>query len=100
MTEVRAIFWSAVFTPLERTETSTCTNFPKSPPVRVLKRAEARAPGPPARGPHRHCARPWRLGHPLELFDDVAWNTYCPVARLGEHSLIKISRFVPSFRTA
>ncbi|HEV2435868.1 MAG TPA: DNA polymerase III subunit alpha [Verrucomicrobiae bacterium] len=24
-------------------------------------------------------------GHPLELFDDVAWETYCPVARLGEH---------------
>ena len=24
-------------------------------------------------------------GHPLELFDDIAWNTYCPVARLGEH---------------
>ncbi|MGA2247083.1 MAG: DNA polymerase IV [Verrucomicrobiota bacterium] len=24
-------------------------------------------------------------GHPLELFDDVAWDTYCPVARLGGH---------------
>jgi len=24
-------------------------------------------------------------GHPLELFTDVAWDTYCPVARLGEH---------------
>ncbi len=24
-------------------------------------------------------------GHPLELHDDVAWDTYCPVARLGEH---------------
>ena len=24
-------------------------------------------------------------GHPLELFDDVAWETYSPVARLGEH---------------
>jgi DNA polymerase III alpha subunit len=24
-------------------------------------------------------------GHPLELFGDVAWDTYCPVARLGEH---------------
>ncbi|MCI0747264.1 MAG: DNA polymerase III subunit alpha [Verrucomicrobia subdivision 3 bacterium] len=23
-------------------------------------------------------------GHPLELFDDVAWDTYCPVNRLGE----------------
>jgi len=24
-------------------------------------------------------------GHPLELYDDVAWDTYCPVTRLGEH---------------
>ena len=24
-------------------------------------------------------------GHPLELFSDVAWDTYCPVERLGEH---------------
>jgi len=24
-------------------------------------------------------------GHPLELYADVAWETYCPVARLGEH---------------
>jgi len=24
-------------------------------------------------------------GHPLELFEDVAWDTYCPVAHLGEH---------------
>jgi len=24
-------------------------------------------------------------GHPLELFEEVAWDTYCPVARLGEH---------------
>src|SRR5206468_12897046 len=23
-------------------------------------------------------------GHPLELFSDVAWETYCPVNRLGE----------------
>jgi len=23
-------------------------------------------------------------GHPLELHDDIAWETYCPVARLGE----------------
>jgi error-prone DNA polymerase len=24
-------------------------------------------------------------GHPLELFPDIAWDTYCPVSRLGEH---------------
>ena len=24
-------------------------------------------------------------GHPLELYAEVAWDTYCPVARLGEH---------------
>ena len=24
-------------------------------------------------------------GHPLDLFADVAWSTYCPVARLGDH---------------
>lgn len=23
-------------------------------------------------------------GHPLELFDSVAWETYCPINRLGE----------------
>jgi error-prone DNA polymerase len=24
-------------------------------------------------------------GHPLELFPDIAWSTYCPVNRLGDH---------------
>jgi DNA-directed DNA polymerase III PolC len=24
-------------------------------------------------------------GHPLELFDHIVWETYCPVNRLGEH---------------
>jgi DNA-directed DNA polymerase III PolC len=24
-------------------------------------------------------------GHPLEFHGDVAWETYCPIARLGEH---------------
>ena len=24
-------------------------------------------------------------GHPLELFPDIAWDTYCSVNRLGEH---------------
>ncbi|HMO65753.1 MAG TPA: fused DNA polymerase IV/DNA polymerase III subunit alpha, partial [Verrucomicrobiota bacterium] len=25
-------------------------------------------------------------GHPLDLFPDVAWDTYCPVSRLAEHA--------------
>jgi DNA-directed DNA polymerase III PolC len=24
-------------------------------------------------------------GHPLELFPEIAWETYCPINRLGEH---------------
>jgi len=24
-------------------------------------------------------------GHPLELFPDIAWDTYCPINRLGQH---------------
>src|SRR5262249_26972111 len=24
-------------------------------------------------------------GHPLELYPDIAWDTYCPVSRLGNH---------------
>ena len=24
-------------------------------------------------------------GHPLELFPDIAWDTYCPISRLGEY---------------
>jgi DNA polymerase III alpha subunit/nucleotidyltransferase/DNA polymerase involved in DNA repair len=24
-------------------------------------------------------------GHPLELYPDIAWETYCPINRLGEH---------------
>ncbi len=24
-------------------------------------------------------------GHPLELYPDIAWDTYCPVARMAEH---------------
>ena len=27
----------------------------------------------------------FRLLHPLELFEDAGWDTYCPIARLGEH---------------
>ena len=24
-------------------------------------------------------------GHPLEMHDSIAWETYCPLAKLGEH---------------
>jgi DNA polymerase-3 subunit alpha len=24
-------------------------------------------------------------GHPLELYPDIAWETYCPISRLGDH---------------
>jgi len=24
-------------------------------------------------------------GHPLELYPEIAWDTYCPINRLGEH---------------
>jgi DNA polymerase III alpha subunit len=24
-------------------------------------------------------------GHPLELFPEIAWDTYCPINRLGDH---------------
>ena len=52
-----------------------------------------RFPGVPLREPTRH--EPLEAetelfgyavsGHPLELFADVAWDTYCPVLRLGEY---------------
>ena len=52
-----------------------------------------RFPGVPLREPTRRerleaeteCFGYAVSGHPLELFADVAWDTYCPVARLGEH---------------
>jgi DNA polymerase III alpha subunit len=82
--------------------------------LRTLQRAAAgdgRAPGPasqlwllPAgdleRLPTVPLAEPTRLqrlrdeeellgypasGHPLELFSDIAWDTYCPINRLGDH---------------
>lgn len=36
---------------------------------------------------HGGCDRPCRLRllHPLELFADMAWDTYCPVARVAEN---------------
>ena len=51
------------------------------------------APPPDVREPARRERLEWEAellgfpvsGHPLELHDQIAWNTYCPVARLGEH---------------
>ncbi|HEU0010957.1 MAG TPA: DNA polymerase IV [Verrucomicrobiae bacterium] len=47
---------------------------------------------PPLREPTRRERLEWETelfgfavsGHPLELFADVAWDTYCPVNRLGD----------------
>jgi DNA polymerase-3 subunit alpha len=56
-------------------------------------------PADPAKLPHLAVAEPTRQerlraetelfgfavsGHPLELFDHIAWDTYCPVSRLAE----------------
>jgi hypothetical protein len=49
-------------------------------------------PGIPLNEPTRRQCLEWETdlfgfavsGHPLELFADVAWETYCPVNRLGE----------------
>jgi error-prone DNA polymerase len=49
-------------------------------------------PGIPLNEPSRRQCLEWETdlfgfsvsGHPLELFADVAWETYCPVIRLGE----------------
>ena len=55
--------------------------------------ATDRLPAVPLQEPTRRQRLEWETelldftasGHPLELHDDVAWNTYCPVNRLGEH---------------
>jgi len=52
-----------------------------------------RLPDLPLREPTRRERLEWETelfdfavsGHPLELYDHIAWDTYCPVARLGEH---------------
>ena len=49
-------------------------------------------PGLPLREPTHRERLEWETelfgfavsGHPLELFADVAWDTYCPVNRLGD----------------
>ena len=52
-----------------------------------------RLPGLPLQEPTRRQRLEWETelldftasGHPLELYEDLAWDTYCPVARLEEH---------------
>ena len=39
-------------------------------------------------------------GHPLELFKDIAWNTYCPVNRLTGILTCRVSVAGSSFRAA
>jgi DNA polymerase-3 subunit alpha len=54
--------------------------------------ATDRLPPGPLAEPTRHQRLAWELellgfpasGHPLELHDHIAWETYCPVSRLGE----------------
>ena len=55
--------------------------------------ATDRLPGGPLQEPTRRQRLEWETdlldftvsGHPLELHDHIAWDTYCPVNRLGEH---------------
>ena len=55
--------------------------------------ATDRLPDAPLQEPTRRQRLEWETellgfaasGHPLELFDHIAWDTYCPVSRLGEH---------------
>jgi error-prone DNA polymerase len=55
--------------------------------------ATDRVPNVPLQEPTRHQRLEWETellgftasGHPLELYPDIAWATYCPVNRLGQH---------------
>ena len=55
--------------------------------------ATDRLPAVPLQEPTRRQRLEWETelldftasGHPLELHDNIAWATYCPVNRLGEH---------------
>ena len=55
--------------------------------------ATDRLPAIPLQEPTRRQRLEWETelfdftasGHPLELYDDIAWDTYCPVNKLGEH---------------
>jgi DNA-directed DNA polymerase III PolC len=52
----------------------------------------SRLPEVPLREPSRQQRLEWEsdllgfpvTGHPLELYPDIAWDTYCPVSRLGK----------------
>src|SRR5438477_6083945 len=52
-----------------------------------------RLPDVPLQEPTRRQCLEWETelldfavsGHPLELYEHIAWNTYCPVSKLGEH---------------
>jgi error-prone DNA polymerase len=58
------------------------------PPPNLDRRPEA-----PLQEPTRRQRLEWETelfdfavsGHPLGLYEDIAWDTYCPVARLGDH---------------
>jgi DNA polymerase-3 subunit alpha len=55
--------------------------------------ATDRVPDVALQEPTRHQRLAWETellgfaasGHPLELYEDIAWDTYCPVSRLGEN---------------
>ena len=55
--------------------------------------ATDRLPGVPLLEPTRQQRLEWETellgftasGHPLSLYENVAWDTYCPVSRLGEN---------------
>ena len=55
--------------------------------------ATDRLPAIPLQEPTRRQRLEWETellgftasGHPLELYTDIAWDTYCPVNRLGEY---------------
>ena len=62
------------------------------PPKAATLKPETRNPKPEFREPTRSQRLQWETellgftasGHPLELYPDIAWDTYCPVSRLGE----------------
>ena len=76
-------------------ERQFCTRFPGRPfrpGLALAGTAKTECP-PPLREPTRRERLEWETelldfpasGHPLELYNDIAWDTYCPVNRLGEH---------------